>query len=49
MLDFKGVDEIEILSDKKEESKIMIKTEGGSVRINFKPRFKIVLELANYP
>jgi len=49
LLDFKCVDGIEILSDKKEESKIAIKTEGGLVKVNFKPRFKVFLNLANYP
>lgn len=48
-LDFKSVNSIEILSDKRNESKIMIKTEGGSIRIDLKPRFKIFLDLANYP
>lgn len=46
-LDFKCVDGIEILSDKMEESKIAIKTERGLVKINFKPRFKVFLYLAN--
>lgn len=47
VLDFKKVDEIFIISDKREESKIEIKTEGGFVYINFKPRFKVYLSLAN--
>jgi hypothetical protein len=47
LLDFKSVDAFFILSDKKEESKIEIKTEGGFVHINFKPRFKVFLSLAN--
>jgi hypothetical protein len=49
LLDFKCVDGMEILSDKREKSKIKIKYEGGSVEIYFKPRFKIFLELANSP
>lgn len=49
LLDFKCVDGIEILSDKKEESKIAIKTEGGLVKVNFKPRFKVFLNIINYP
>lgn len=46
--DFKSIDTMEILSDKREESKIMIKSENGSVRINFKPRFKVFLDFENY-
>jgi len=46
-LDFKNVEGIEILLDKKEESQILIKNELGSVRINFKPRFKIFLDYTN--
>lgn len=49
LLDFNSVDRIEILSDKKEESKIVIKTECGLVKVNFKPRFKVFLNLTNYP
>ena len=49
LLDFKCVDGIEILSDKKEESKIAIKTEGGLIKVNFKPRFKVIMNLTNYP
>ena len=49
LLDFKCIDGIEIISDKKEESKIAIKTEGGLVKVNFRPRFKVFLNLANYP
>lgn len=47
LLDFKNVEAIEILSDKREESRILIKNGGGSVRINFKPRFKIILDHTN--
>ena len=45
LLDFKDVANIEILSDKKEESKIRIYIEGGLIKINFKPRFKVFLNL----
>lgn len=48
-LDFKSVNSIKILSDKKNESKILIETEGGSIRVNFKPMFKVFLDYANYP
>ncbi len=47
LLNFKDVGHIEILSDKREESKIEINIEGGLVKINFKPRFKVFLSLAN--
>ena len=47
-LNFKSVYGIEILSEKREDSKIMIKTEGGSIRVSFKPRFKVFLDLTNY-
>ena len=45
LLDFKSVNGVEILSDKKDESKISIKAEYGFVEISFKPRFKIFLNL----
>ncbi len=46
LLEFRNADEIKILLDSKEESKMLIKTELYSVRINFKPRFKIFLDFA---
>lgn len=49
LLDFKSVDGVEILSDKRDESKIVIKAENGLVKINFKPRFKVFLNFVNYP
>ena len=48
ILDLKTVNSIEILSDKKDESKIMVKMENGSIGIGFKPRFKVFLDYANY-
>ena len=47
MFDFIKVDAIFIISDKREESKIEIRTEVGVVCINFKPRFKVYLSYAN--
>ncbi|MBE6052905.1 MAG: hypothetical protein E7212_03170 [Clostridium sartagoforme] len=44
ILDFKSVNRFEILSDKKDESKIEIKTKCSLVEINFKPRFKVFLK-----
>lgn len=49
ILDFKSVDGIEIISDKKEESKIAIKIKYGLIKLNFKPRFKVFLNFENYP
>lgn len=43
-LDFKSVSSIIILSDKRNESSVLIKTECASVEIKFKPRFKIILD-----
>jgi hypothetical protein len=47
LLEFRNADEIEILLDDKEESEMLIKTDLYSVRINFKPRFKIFLDFTN--
>lgn len=47
VFDFIKVDAIFIISDKREESKIEIRTEVGVVCINFKPRFKVYLSYAN--
>lgn len=47
-LNFKNVDSIEILADRKDESKIMIKIKNGSIKINFKPRFKVFIDFENY-
>lgn len=49
LLEFKSVDKIEIVSDKREESEIIIKIESGVIKISFKPRFKVFLNLTNYP
>ena len=45
LLDFKNVDKVEIISDKKEQSKIGIKIEYGFIEVSFKPRFKVLLNL----
>lgn len=47
LLQFKNADEVEILIDNKEESAIRIQNDRYSVRINFKPRFKIFLDFTN--
>jgi len=40
-LDLQNVESMEILSDKKYESKIMITSENSVIKINFKPKYKI--------
>ena len=42
-LDFERVSSVIILSDKKNESSILIKTECASIEVHFKPRFRIIL------
>lgn len=41
ILDIKNIEAIEILSDKKDESKIMITSLNSIMKINFKPKYKI--------
>lgn len=42
-LNFQNVESLEILSDKKNESKIMITSENSVIKINFKPKYKIFI------
>ncbi|MBC2727238.1 hypothetical protein [Desulfosporosinus sp.] len=48
-LNLKSVKAIEIVADRRDESKLMISFEGGSIIVNFKPRFKVLVDYANYP
>jgi hypothetical protein len=41
IMEFGNVESIEILCDKKNESKIMITSEHSVIKINFKPKFKL--------
>jgi len=43
IMEFGNVKSLEILCDKRAESKIMITTEHNIVKINFKPKFKIFI------
>lgn len=43
-LDFERVSSVIILSDKRNESSILIKTECTLIEIHFKPRFTIILK-----
>lgn len=43
-LDFERVSSVITLSDKRNESSILIKTECASIEIHFKPRFTIILK-----
>lgn len=43
-LDLESVSSVKILSDKRNESSILIKTECASIEIHFKPRFTIILK-----
>lgn len=43
VLDINNIEAVEILSDKKDESKIMITTSNNIIKINFKPKYKIFI------
>lgn len=43
VLELKNIESLEILSDKKYESKLQITSANSIMRINFKPRFKIYM------
>ena len=42
-LDLKNVELMDIISDKKNESKIMITSENSIIKLNFKPKYKIFI------
>ncbi len=42
-LDLQDAKSIEILADRKQESKIMITSESSIIKINFKPKYKIFI------
>ncbi|MBU3187790.1 hypothetical protein [Clostridium estertheticum] len=42
-LDLKNVELLDIISDKENESKIMLTSEHSIIKINFKPRYKIFI------
>jgi len=42
-LDISNIETMEILSDKKDESKIMITSPNSIIKINFKPKHKIFI------
>lgn len=43
VLDISNIEAIEIISDKKDESKIMLTTPNSIIKINFKPKYKIFI------
>lgn len=43
VLEISNIEAIEILSDKKDESKIMITSPNSIIKINFKPKYKIFI------
>ncbi len=43
VLDINNIEAIEILSDKKDESKIMITSPNSIIKINFKPKYKVFI------
>jgi len=42
-LDLKNIKSIEVLSDRKYESKIMITSESNIIKVNFKPKYKVFI------
>ncbi len=48
-LEFQNIQSMDILSDKKFETKIMLTSENSIIKINFKPRYKIFINQFQIP